>query len=170
MKTALQRLGWALAACSMLCAVGCEDTEPTPEQRQAVETAVDGYLHALAETYSTLDTEYLEDWATPNEIAAVVALLRKLSRTGDRIDSTLRGYEVMHLEIFREVNATVRLVEVWDVVRYDADTGIEKGRTDDSIQNTILQLRLIDGDWKVTGRSVLARETPIPEEEGSVDL
>ncbi len=149
-----------------LAAAGCEDTEPSAEERLAVERTVSGYLTALAEAYTTLDTSPLKQWASPNEIAAVRKLLYTLTQTGDRVQSTLRVYEVEHMEIFREINATVRLVEVWDVLRFDATTGVEKGRTSDSIQYSLLQLRLVDDRWIVVGRSVLKRETPAADPEG----
>ena len=68
--------------------------------------------------------------------------------------------------MFREVNASVKLIEVWDIVRYDIRTGAVKGRTPDSIQYTLLQLRRVRGKWLVVGRSILNRETPtvLPEE------
>jgi len=105
----------------------------------------------------------LEGWASPNEIAAVHSLLTSLAQTGDRVDSTLRGYHVDHVGVFRQLNATARVVEVWDVVRYNAYTGVEKGRTPDSIQNTLIQLRRVDGRWLVVGRAVVERETPVPQ-------
>jgi hypothetical protein len=139
----------------------CERTKPTAEETTALTAAVDGYLHALAEAYSTLDVKVLEGWASPNEIAAVNKLLRDLLATGDRLDATLRSAEIENLEVFREVNATAKLVEVWDVVRYDATTGVVRGRTPNSIQSTLLQLRLVQGKWLVVGRNVLKRETPV---------
>lgn len=152
-----------LAIVGMLLPVAaCEDTRPTDEERAAVQEVVGRYLNALADAYTTYDTASLEGLASPNEIAAVRKLLRTLAQTGDRVESTLRVYEVEHLEIFREINATVRLIEVWDVVRYDATTGEVKGRTPDSIQYSLLQLRLVEGRWIVVGRSVLKRETPVP--------
>ena len=147
----------------MLVTVGCENTDPTPAQREAVDTAVRGYLFALAEAYSTLDTSVLEDHASPNEIAAVRKLLKQLVQTGDRIDAELIGFDIESMSIFRHVNATVRLIEVWDVTRYGAFDGREKGRNPSSLQNTLLQLRLVDGVWIVIGRSIMSRETPIPE-------
>lgn len=156
----LVAVGAVLAA---VATFGCENTTPDPEQEAAVQQAVDRYLDALAESYSNLNVKPLEGLASPNEIARVRNLLQSLAQTGDRVDSSLRGYQVDHLEVFREINATVRLIEVWDVVRYNAFTGEEKGRTPDSIQKTVLQLRLVDGKWIVIGRSVLERETPPPE-------
>ena len=150
-------------ALTMLVTVGCENTDPTPAQREAVDTAVRGYLFALAEAYSTLDTSVLEDHASPNEILAVRKLLRQLAQTGDRIDAELIGFEVESMSVFRHINATVRLIEVWDVTRYGAFDGREKGRNPSSLQNTLLQLRLVDGTWIVVGRSILSRETPVPE-------
>jgi hypothetical protein len=152
-------------ALAMLVAAGCENTDPTPAQREAVETAVRGYLFALAEAYSTLNTGVLEGHASPNEIAAVRKLLRQLAQTADRIDAELIGFEVESMSVFRHINATVRLIEVWDVTRYGAFDGREKGRNPSSLQSTLLQLRLVDGTWIVVGRSILSRETPIPEEE-----
>ncbi len=152
-------------ALAMLVAAGCENTDPTPAQRDAVETAVRGYLFALAEAYSTLNTGVLEGHASPNEIAAVRKLLRQLAQTADRIDAELIGFEVESMSVFRHINATVRLIEVWDVTRYGAFDGREKGRNPSSLQSTLLQLRLVDGTWIVVGRSILSRETPIPEEE-----
>jgi len=158
-----------LIATVLVTAVACETGEPDPAVRADIDRTVNGYLNALAESYSNLDTSPLEEWASPNEVLAVRKLLTNLARTGDRIQSTLRGYHVENLKVFRRINATVRLVEVWDVVRFDAFSGVEKGRTPNSIQNTMLQLRLVDGRWVVIGRSIMVRETPVPDqsEEGS---
>lgn len=149
---------------AMLLVAACENTEPSPEERQAVETAVRGYLFALAEAYSTLDINVLEGHASPNEIAAVQKLLTDLLQmTGDRIDAEMVGFDIQSMSVFRSINATVRLVEVWDITRYGAADGVEKGRTENSIQNTLLQMRLIDGKWICVGRSIMSRETPIPD-------
>jgi hypothetical protein len=150
-------------ALGALISVGCENTNPTAAQREAVETAVRGYLFALAEAYSTLDTSVLEGHASPNEIAAVRKLLKQLVQTADRIDAELIGFEVETMAVFRHINATVRLIEVWDVTRYGAFDGREKGRNPSSLQSTLLQMRLVDGTWIVVGRSILSRETPVPE-------
>lgn len=151
---------------ALMLTVACENTTPTPEEHQAVETAVRGYLFALAQAYSTLDVSVLEGHASPNEIAAVKKLLTDLlQKTGDRIDADLVGFEIQSMSMFRDINATVRLVEVWDVTRYGAATGVEKGHTENSIQNTLLQMRLVDGSWICVGRSILSQETPIPTEE-----
>lgn len=158
------RVMWAgLAVLALVAAMACETESLDPADRAAVERTIDGYLHALADSYTNLDVAPLEEWASPNEIAAVHNLLSSLAMTGDRVESTLRGYHVDHIGVFRQLNATARLVEVWDVVRYDAFTGVEKGRTPDSIQNTLIQLRRIDGRWVVVGRAVVERETPLPE-------
>jgi hypothetical protein len=148
---------------AVLALVGCEYTAATPEEREGIEATVAGYLDALSQSYSSLDLAPLEGWASPHEIAAIRKLLTDLARTGDRVHSTLLGYQIDHLEVFRHVNATVRLIEIWDVVRFDAFSGVEKGRTPESIQNTILQLRLVDDRWLVTARVVTQRETPVPE-------
>ncbi len=47
----------------MLLAAGCEDTGPSPEERVAIDTAVRGYLHALAEAYSAGSYRLLIDFA-----------------------------------------------------------------------------------------------------------
>jgi hypothetical protein len=156
-------LGLTLA---ILVAAGCENTDPNPEERQAIEEAVGGYLNALAKAYSTLDTSALEGHASPNEIAAVHKLLRELlQNTGDRIDAQLTGFDIETISVFRGVNASVRLVEVWDITRYGAADGIEKGRFESTVQKTLLQLRLIDGRWIVVGRSNLEQFTPVPQPE-----
>ena len=150
----------------MLLTSACENTDPTPEERDAVETAVRGYLGALAEAYSTLDPNVLDGHASPNEKAAVHKLLNELlQKSGDRIDAELVGYDVQSMSVFRGINATVRLIEVWNIVLYGATDGIEKGRTPNSIQATLLQMRRIDGQWIVIGRSIMKQETPIPEAE-----
>ena len=148
----------------VLLVAGCEDTEPSAEQHEAVEQAVRGYLDALADAYSTLDTSPLEGHASPNEIAAVHKLLRELvQNTGDRIEASLVGFEIETMSVFRGINATVRLVEVWEITRFGAATGEAKGHFDNVIQRTLLQLRLVDGRWLVVGRSNLSQETPVPE-------
>lgn len=150
----------------MLFASACEDTGGTPEEREAIEIAVRGYLGALAEAYSTLDPNVLDGFASPNEKAAVHKLLKELlQKSGDRIDAELVGYDVQSLSVFRGINATVRLIEVWNITLYGAADGIEKGQTPNSIQSTLLQMRLVEGRWIVIGRSIMQQETPIPETE-----
>jgi hypothetical protein len=150
---------------TLLATSACENTEPSPEQQQVIEQAVRGYLFALAEAYSTLDINVLEGHASPNEIAAVQKLLTDLlQKTGDRIDADMVGVEIQSMSVFRSINATVRLVEIWDVTRYGAADGVEKGRTVNSIQNTLLQMRLVDGEWICVGRSIMSQETPIPDD------
>ncbi len=166
MIRSLRASGALLIVGCALVMVGCENTTPSAEERAAVETAVSEYLGALASAYSTFDLRPLDGLASPNEIAAVRKLIRRLGTTGDRLDSHLLLFEVDDMEIFREINATVRLVEVWDVLRYDATTGVEKGHTPNSIQYSLLQLRLVDNKWIVVGRSVLRRETPAPPSNG----
>jgi len=143
-----------------LAAAGCEDTPVSPAQREELGRAVAGYLDALAESYSTLDVEPLEEWASPIEVATVRRILKSLVTTGDRVEATLRGYEVERMALFRGINATVWVVEVWDLVRYDAFSGVEKGRTDGSVQQTMLQLRKVDGRWQVIARSMVQDATP----------
>ncbi len=163
METVRKTLVIALIGSALIMA-GCENTDPTPAERQAVETAVRGYLDALAQSYSTLDTSPLEGYASPNEILAVKKLLRDLlQKTGDRIDATLVGFEVESIVVFRSVNATVKLLEVWDITRYGAADGVEKGRYESTLQRTLLQLRLVEDRWLIVGRSNLSQETPVPE-------
>ena len=168
MRPTLRIVAAVAAAVCLSGLAGCEKTTPSTAQRAAIEKAVDGYLHALAEAYSTLNVKVLEGHASPNEILAVKNLLQELASTGDRLDASLRSYDIEELQVFREVNASVKLIEVWDVVRYDITTGAVKGRTPDSIQYTLLQLRRVKGTWLVVGRSVLHRETPASgTEEGA---
>jgi hypothetical protein len=106
--------------------------------------------------------------ASPNEIAYVQKLLTDLlQKTGDRLDADMVGFEIQSMSVFRSINATVRLVEVWDITRFGAADGIEKGRTENSIQNTLLQMRLVEGRWICIGRSIMSQETPIPDEKPS---
>jgi len=143
-----------------LAACGGAAGDAEDPQREAVEHAVDVYLDALARAYSTFDVSPLEGVASPNEIEAVKLMLRRLSMGGDRLEARLLGYEYEGLEVFRDVNATVRLVEIWDITRFDAFSGREKGRNPNSWQKTLLQLRRVDGTWIVIGRSVLEQATP----------
>ena len=152
---------------AMLFAAACENTEPSPEVRLEVEAAVRGYLGALAEAYSTLDINVLEGHASPNEIAHVKKLLTELlQKTGDRLDAEMVGFDIQSMSVFRSINATVRLWEVWDITRVGASDGIEKGHTT-SIQHTLLQMRLVEGAWICIGRSIMSQETPVPEESPS---
>jgi hypothetical protein len=152
-----------------LLVVGCAAPGPSPEQQAAIEGAVSGYLDALARSYSTLDLSHLDGHASPLEISNVRRLLQQLANSGDRLEATLVGIEFTSLDIFREVNASVALVEVWDLIRYDPLTGREKGRTDGSVQSTLIQLRLIDGQWLVIGRHIVDRETGGDLDDGGVE-
>jgi hypothetical protein len=157
----LVRVIIALAlAVVVLNAVACENSTPTPAQKQAIEQRVKGYLEALASAYSSLDATRLEPWASENEIAAVRKVLRTLMASGDRVDAKLLQVEFEDVEVFRMLNATVRTVEVWDVGRFDPYTGREKGRNPSSVQHAIVQLRLINGTWVVTARRVKESSGP----------
>lgn len=141
---------------------GCGGAARDVEEQEAVKASVQDYLRALAQTYSTFDLSHLEGVASPNEIEAVEVMLKRLSMGGDRLEARLLGTEIDGLEIFRGVNATVRLTEIWDITRFDAFSGREKGRNPNSVQETLLQLRRVDGRWIVVGRSVLDRTEPEP--------
>lgn len=143
---------------TILITGGCEDTTPSPEARGAVEQSVENYLHALTQAYSDLNIEPIEDLATGSEVQGVRKMLRGLAGTGDRVEARLLSVEFTRVDIFREVNATVATTEVWDVTQFDAFNGREKGRNPTSIQDSIIQLRLIDGAWKITGRRVIGQE------------
>ena len=165
--TAARSLTVLTVLLATLFVAACENTEPSPEVRLEVETAVRGYLDALAEAYSTLDVSGLEGHASPNEIAYVKKLLTELlQKTGDRIDADLVNFDIQSMSMFRSINVTVRQWEVWDITRVGAGDGIEKGHTT-SIQHTILQMRIVDGTWICVGRSIMSQETPIPDEEPS---
>jgi hypothetical protein len=139
--------------------LACENVEPTPEEQADVEALLLGYLEALAQAYSDLDASRLEPFAAPQEIQSVQKVLNQLAQAGDRVEATLLNLEVERLDIFRRVNATVRLTEVWDVARFDAFTGEEKVRNPQSVQTSMIQLRLTDAGWRVTARRVLETAT-----------
>ena len=143
---------------TILITTGCEDTTPDPQARMAVEQAVTTYLHALTEAYSSLSIEPIDDLATGSEVQGVRKMLRGLAGTGDRVEARLLSVDFTRIDVFREINATVATTEVWDVTQFDAFNGREKGRNPTSIQDSIIQLRLIDGRWMVTGRRVIGQE------------
>lgn len=143
---------------AILITGGCEDTTPSPEARLSVEQSVETYLHALTRAYSSLSVEPIEDLATGSEVQGVRKMLRGLAGTGDRVEARLLSVDFTRVDIFREINATVATTEVWDVTQFDAFNGREKGRNPTSIQDSIIQLRLIDGVWKITGRRVIGQE------------
>lgn len=143
-----------------LMPMGCEDTQPSPEVRQEVVSAVTAYLNRLADAYSNLDATLLKGYATESEIRETQALLHTLRASGDRVEATLLRVDVLDVQVFRVVNATVTLLEVWDVRRLDYYTGREKGRNPNTIQHSLIQLRKIDGKWMVTARRVQETNRP----------
>jgi hypothetical protein len=134
---------------------GCEDTTPTPEERDVITKTVIQYLHRLSDAYTNMDARRLEGVASKGEMASVSKLLHKLAMSGDRLEATLLRADVEDVQVFRVVNATVKLLEVWDVRRLDAFNGTEKGHNPDTIQHSVVQLRKVDGKWLVTFRRVL---------------
>lgn len=142
----------------LILLAGCENTTPKPEVRADIELTVTTYLHALTRAYSTLSVEPLDGLAVGSEIGDVRKMLRGLAGTGDRVEARMLEVDFSRVEVFREVNATVATTEVWDVTRYDAFNGREKGRNPTSIQDSIMQLRLVEGRWVVTARRVLGQE------------
>ncbi len=158
--TAFRSTITAVAAVVVLVSIACGPESPTPEQRAVVEEATVDYLGALARAYSTLDLSHLEGHASPVEVRNVRNLLQELANSGDRVEATLVGIEVTGFDVFRDVNASVALVEIWDIVRFNALTGHEKGRTEGSVQTTLIQLRRIEGEWMVIGRHIVERDIP----------
>jgi len=148
-------IAWAGVVLLVSVLAGCENTTPTPEEREEIGTVVTEYLHRLADTYTNMDTGLLEGVAAPGERAAVYKLLEKLAQSGDRLEATLLRVEIEKIDVFRVVNATVKTLEVWEVRRLDAYTGEEKGKNPGSVQHALVQLRKIDGKWMVTSRRVL---------------
>jgi len=139
----------------VLVGQGCEDTKPSPAADDEIRGAVTLYLHQLAEAYSNLSVAPIESIATAREVSDVRKILKQLVSTGDRLEAKLLSVDFDAVSVFREVNATVTTTEVWDVTRYDSGTGIEKGRNPTSVQKSVLQLRLIDGRWRVVARRVM---------------
>ena len=148
------------AVVGLLAAFGCENTEPSPEVRAELEAVAERYLNTVAEAYSAGDASLLEGQATRREVLDTAKLLRDLRMTGDRVEATLLSVDVQSVDVFRRVNATLSLLEVWDVRRIDASTGEEVDRNPRAIQESVLQLRKIDGEWKVIARRVKATNRP----------
>lgn len=144
----------------LVIAAGCENTTPSPEERAELEAVAERYLHTVAEAYSAGDASLLEGRATTSEIQDTARLLGELQMTGDRVEATLLSVDVESIEVFRRVNATLSLLEVWDVRRIDASTGEEEDRNPRAIQESVLQLRKIDGEWMVVARRVKETNEP----------
>jgi len=138
-----------------LLLTGCEDTTPTTKERQVITKTVLQYLHQLSDAYTNMDASRLEGAASKGEMAAVSKVLHKLAMSGDRLEATLLRADMEDVQVFRVVNATVKVLEVWDVRRLDAFNGKEKGRNPNTIQHSVIQLRKVDGKWLVTFRRVL---------------
>ena len=174
MRDARRGLMIVAVAAVVLVASGCEDLEPSAAEQELLEEAIHGYLDRLAAAYSDLDAGALEGHATGGEIAEVHKVLKKLAASGDRVEASLLRVELENVKVFREVNATVGTMEVWDVARYDAFNGREKASNPNAIQRAVIQLRLVDGRWLVTARRVLGQEagprwnvtTPTPDPGG----
>ncbi|MCP4901648.1 MAG: hypothetical protein GY906_32190 [bacterium] len=170
MRTLRRMTGLLLLLPVVVLSLGCEDVTPTPAEQAAVEEVLTAYLDALADAYSNLDASGLEAVASRSEVHSVQQVLNTLASSGDRVEAILLGYEIERLDVFREVNATLRLTEIWDVARYDAYTGEEKVRNRQSVQTSIIQFRLMEGEWRITARRVFESDgesrwsvTPEPE-------
>ncbi|NOZ93783.1 MAG: hypothetical protein GXP47_03445 [Acidobacteria bacterium] len=157
-RTAASLVLVCMVAVAGLLLTGCENTTPTPEERQEITKTVLQYLHQLSDAYTNMDARRLKGVASTGEMAAVAKVLHKLAMSGDRLETTLLRADVEDVQVFRVVNATVKLLEVWDVRRLDAYNGKEKGHNPNTIQHSVIQLRKIDGKWLVTFRRVLETE------------
>ena len=172
-----RRLAWSVMVLALVTVTACENTTPTPQEREEITKVVTEYLHRLADCYTNMDTSRLEGVAAKGERAAVYKLLEKLAQSGDRLEATLLKVEIEKIDVFRVVNATVKTLEVWEVRRLDAYTGEEKGKNPGSVQHALIQLRKIDGRWMVTSRRVLETQgaspwkvaTPVPAGSGAGD-
>jgi hypothetical protein len=132
----------------------CERSTPTATEREAIETVVVAYLNDLARAYSDVDANQLSEHATRREMVEVNDRIGQLVAIGERVQATLLQVDITDVQVFRSVNATVSTVEVWDVGRFDAYDGREKGRNPGTVQHGLIQLRKVEGEWKVIGRRV----------------
>lgn len=140
-------------------ACGPPSEEELRRVRDDIRAMLLEYLPKMADAYATGETEQLEPYAAPKEIAILEKNIRDLARQGRVVDTELEELTVEGLNLDRHVNAYVTTLEVWDVKVYAAGSENLLGEDDDQRSRVRYQLKRRDGQWQLLSR----HSTPLEE-------
>ncbi len=151
----LMRTFACLLTLSVLLLFGCapSDSGPSAEDQAEVRQLLEGYLPAMAEAYRTGNVEVLRPFAVEKEIATLYKRISDFMEQENRIvASTLKGFEVDEIKIWRHSNAVVDTTEIWDVrvLASGSETVLSEGL--DQRDKVRYQLKRTDEGWRVIYR------------------
>jgi len=132
---------------------------PSAEQRraedEAIERAVRAYLVKMTEAYLAEDARTLEGVATLREIGGLERRLDALGAEGRRLEPTLEEAVVEEINRYDATNATVRMLERWDLRVVDRGSGTVLSESLDQSNRVVYHLVRERGEWLVLFRQLL---------------
>jgi hypothetical protein len=148
----LRRLTLALlGAATLACG-------PTQQQEQAhreeIRQVVAAYLPKLAEAYATGDARVLAGLAVEKEVASVAKSIDDLAGQGLAFRPRLKQLTLEDVTVWRQVNAYVTTMEVWDIDKLVLGTDRVLSQALDRSDRVRYQLKRREGTWQVLYREV----------------
>ena len=148
-------LRWILVIAPLL-AIGCTP----PEVRDAavkveIQAFLEEYLPALGAAYAQPDPYQIKPYVAQKEIARVGKRLEELAARGQVYAPTVRTITIESVTVWNNSNAWVSTVEIWDVQRSAAGTGLFIGESLDQPHRVKYRMKRGDKGWRVFYRMIV---------------
>jgi len=139
-----------------LLAMGCTP----PEVRDAafkveIQAFLEEYLPALGAAYAQSDAYQIKPYVASKEIARVGKRLEELAARGQVYAPTVRAITIESVTVWNNSNAWVSTVEIWDVQRLAAGSGLFLGESLDQPHRVKYRMKRGDKGWRVFYRMIV---------------
>jgi hypothetical protein len=134
---------------------GCtSDEAQSRAEKAAIEQTIRSYLPRLSTAYATGDVEPLKAVSVPKEVSRVRRRRNELNQQGKLYEPSFKELTVESISTWKNSNAYVTTVEVWDVRSYTLGTRILLSEVTDQRNRVKYQLKLQGRDWVVLYREL----------------
>lgn len=149
------RIPWALLLLLLIPLGACaRSAEQRRAGEEAIERAVRAYLVRMSEAYLAEDAGRLEGVATLREMGGLERRLEELGVEGRRLEPTLVEAVVEEINRYDATNATVRMLERWDLRVVDRGSGTVLSESLGQSNRVAYHLVRERGEWLVLFRQL----------------
>lgn len=145
----------ALLASIWGAASGC--TRPEVQEaadKEEIQEFLEVYLPALGRAYAEENAYLVEEFVAPKEIARVGKRIEELGARGQVYVPTVRTITIESVNVWNNSNAFVATLEVWDVERRAAGTGMVIDETLEQPNRVQYQMKRDEDGWRVLYRTI----------------
>ncbi len=136
-------------------ALGCTPPEVKDAAVKAeIQAFLEEYLPALGTAYAQSDPYLIKSFVAPKEIARVGKRLQELAAKGQVYAPTVRTITIESVHVWNNSNAFVSTVEIWDVQRLAAGTGILIDESLEQPNRIKYQMKRDENGWRVLYRTI----------------